>query len=44
MVTIEEWKQICKEEGAWCSYEEVKDMTYEQAVQYVHTMPTFEPM
>ena len=44
MLTKEEWKQICEEIGAWCEYDEVKDLTYEQAVQYIKTMPTFVPM
>lgn len=44
MLTKEEWKEICKEVGAWCEYDEVKDLTYDQAVQYVKTMPTFVPM
>ena len=44
MLTKEEWKQICEEIGAWCEYGQVKDLTYEQAVQYIKTMPTFVPM
>lgn len=43
-VSKDEWKSICTEEGAWCDFEEVKDMTYEQAKNYIHCMPTFVPM
>ena len=44
ILTKDEWKQICKQTGKWCEYDEVKNLTYDQAVQYVQTMPTFVPM
>lgn len=44
ILTRDEWKQICEQTGKWCEYGEVKNLTYDQAVQYVQTMPTFIPM
>lgn len=44
MLTKEEWLEICKNADKWCSYEEVKDYTYEQAVDYVKHMSVFVPM
>jgi len=43
-VSKDEWKSICKKEDAWCDFEEVKNMTYEEAEWYVQHMPTFVPM
>ena len=43
-VSKDEWKAICKEADAWCDFEEVKDMTYEDAKWYVQHMPTWVPM
>ena len=44
LVSKDEWKAICTKEKAWCEFDEVKNMTYEEAVWYVQHMPTFVPM
>lgn len=38
------WKELCEEFNKWCSYEEVKDMTYINGRNYIENMPVWIPM
>lgn len=43
-ITISQWRRLCIQIGKWCSWEEVKDCTYHEAVDYIKDMPTWEGM
>lgn len=43
-ITKEQWKEICKRIGVWCNFDEVKDLTYEEAEHYIATIPVWVPM
>lgn len=43
-VTKSEWRRLCIQLGRWCPWEDVKDCTYDEAVAYIKSMPTWEGM
>lgn len=42
-VTRSEWKRICEQLGRWCAFEEIENLTYAQAVEYVKNMSVWTP-
>lgn len=40
----EKWKELCIKYDKWCSYEEVKYLTVEQAEKYIRSMSVWVPM
>lgn len=44
MVTKTQWKELCKRIGKWCLFEEIENLTYEEAEKYISTMSVWEPM
>ena len=44
MITKEQWIELCKKYDKWCSFEEVKNCTYDEAEEYIKTMLVWIPM
>ena len=38
----QEWIALCKKYNKWCLYEEVYNLSYEQAEFYIKNMPVWE--
>lgn len=38
------WKELCEEFDKWCTYEEVKGMTYVEGRSYIENMSVWIPM
>ena len=42
-VSKEEWQELCKKYNKYCSFEEVKDCTLDEAESYIKNMEILVP-